>query len=513
MTFGFRILKNQYFDSVFLMRVNRRLSEETGITDCAVLTGSESNRKLLADIKLYDARMDEAGADDLIVALQADSDAALESALAKLPEFLKGGGGAPSEVRYRTLEEGLQMKPAANLAIISIPGEFAAREARKALEHGLNVFLFSDNVGLEDELALKTYASSSGLLVMGPDSGTSLLGGTGIGFANAVRKGSIGVIGPSGTGLQEFTSQVHNAGYGISHAIGTGSHDLSDAIGGITSLIGLDLLEKDTGTEVIVVISKPPGSRTLEVLVNRLRACRKPVAACFLGVPPGGQDILGKYETCETIDDAVNTAIRLTGGDLSGSSEEKSRDAAGSSSGSLGYSATQKYLRGLFAGGTFCYQTQQIFHSHGYELYSNAPLDKKMLVAHPTHSQGHCVIDMGDDYFTQGKPHPMIDGTERRKRILEEARDPELKVLLLDFVLGYNASMDPAGELADAIREAREMVKTRKGNLPVVTSICGTDQDPQDLILQIQILKEAGAVVFHSNARAALHSLELLGRG
>jgi FdrA protein len=513
MTFGFRILKNQYFDSVFLMRVNRRLSDEAGITDSAVLTGSESNRKLLAELKLYDAQMDGASANDLIVALQAESDAALESALAKLPEFLKGGEGTPSEVRYRTLEEGLEEKPAANLAVISIPGEFAAREARKALEHGLNVFLFSDNVNIDDELSLKTFASERHLLVMGPDCGTSILGGTGIGFANAVRKGTIGAIGPSGTGLQEFTSLVHQAGYGISHAIGTGSHDLSDAIGGITSLSGLDLLESDASTSTIAFISKPPGSRTLEKLVKRLRACSKPVITCFLGVPPGGQDVLGQYESCETIDGAVNIAIRLTGGQTPETGQEIPVATTGSTSGSLSYSAPQKYLRGLFAGGTFCYQTQHIFRSRGYELFSNAPLDKKMLVAHPTRSQENCVIDMGDDYFTQGKPHPMIDGTERRKRILEEARDPELKVLLLDFVLGYNASKDPAGELADAIREAREMVETRKGYLPVVTSICGTDLDPQDLKLQTQILQEAGAVVFQSNARAAQYSLELLGRG
>ena len=333
MTFGFRILKNQYFDSVFLMRVNRRLSDETGITDSAVLTGSESNRKLLADIKLYDARMDEAGAGDLIVALQADSDAALESALAKLPEFLKGGGGTPSETRYRTLEEGLLAKPAANLAVISIPGEFAAREARKALEHGLNVFLFSANVTIDDELSLKTIASGKRLLVMGPDCGTSILGGTGIGFANAVRKGTIGAIGPSGTGLQEFTSLVHQAGYGISHAIGTGSHDLSDAIGGITSFSGLDLLESDANTEIIAVISKPPGIRTLEKLVNRLRACSKPVVTCFLGVPPGGLDIPGMYESCETIDDAVNVAIRLSGGKIPETGQVKPRDTAGLTSG------------------------------------------------------------------------------------------------------------------------------------------------------------------------------------
>lgn len=513
MTLGFRILKNQYFDSVFLMRVNRRFSDEPGIKDSAVLMGSDGNRKLLADLNLYDARMDGTGANDLIIALQGDSDAALESALEKIPEFLKGGVGAASEVHYRTFEEGLQAKPAANLAVISIPGDFAAREAHKALEHDLNVFLFSDNVKLEDELSLKTFASSKGLLVMGPDCGTSLLGGTGIGFANVVRRGSIGAIGPSGTGLQEFTSLVHNAGYGISHAIGTGSHDLSDDISGMTTFGGLDLLEQDAGTQAIAIISKPPGSRTLEKLVNRLHSCSKPVVTCFLGVPLQGKDILGSYEQCEIIDDAASVAIRMIGGHTPGNGQDAPLATTASTPNGLSYSASQKYLRGLFAGGTFCYQTQHIFRSRGIELFSNAPLDKKMQVSHPTRSQGHCVIDMGADYFTQGKPHPMIDGTERRKRILEEARDPELKVLMLDFILGFNASMDPAGELADAIREAREIVKARQGCLHVIASICGTDGDPQNLKLQTQILQEAGAVVFNSNAKASKYCLELIGRG
>jgi FdrA protein len=512
MTFGYRILKNQYFDSVFLMRVNRHISDEPGVTDSAVLMGSESNRKLLADLKLYDARMDDAGANDLIIALQADSETTLESVMAKIPEFLKGGSSA-SEEHFRTLEEGLQAKPNANLAVITVPGEFAAREARKALEQGLNVFLFSDNVPIEDELSLKKLAAGRDLLVMGPDCGTSLLGGIGIGFANAVRKGSIGVIGPSGTGLQEFTSQVHNAGYGISHAIGTGSHDLSDVIGGMTTLRGLDLLEKDVNTRTIAIISKPPGIRTLEKLTIRLRACSKPIVTCFLGIPSRGQDIPGKYEQCEIIDDAVNIAIRLIGGQLPDKGQAIPADTVRSTPEIMVFSTTQKYLRGLFAGGTFCYQSQQIFRSHDIELFSNTPLDKKMLTAHPTRSQGNCVIDMGDDYFTQGKPHPMIDGTERRKRILEEARDPELKVLLLDFILGYNASMDPAGELAETIREARDIVKSRGGYLPVVASICGTEGDPQDLKLQTQILQEAGAVVFNSNARAVMYCLELINRG
>ncbi|MGA9396655.1 MAG: acyl-CoA synthetase FdrA [Anaerolineaceae bacterium] len=503
-------MKNQYFDSVFLMGVNKHLSDENGVQQTAVLMGSDGNKKLLKDLGLYDPGMDAAQANDLIVSISADSESITSKLLARLPEYLKGGVEAIGKTRLSTLENGLTMKPDANLAVISIPGEFAAREAKKALDHGLNVFLFSDNVNLEDELMLKSYAAKQGLLVMGPDCGTSLIGGKGIGFANAVRKGSIGAIGPSGTGLQEFTSQVHNAGYGISHAIGTGSHDLSDTIGGLTTLSALDALESDPGTKVIAIISKPPGEKTLVKLMDRLKNCPKPIVGCFLGAQSISPTGCSMFSRATTIDEAVRLSIDNSGGKVETESLENEIFAKMVNREKQGFSTKQKYLRGIFAGGTFCYQSQQILLAHGFPVYSNAPLDKKMLLDHPTHSREHSMVDMGDDYFTQGKPHPMIDGTERKRRILEEARDPELKILLLDFILGYNASMDPAGELADAIAEAKKIVAARQGYLSIVTSICGTEEDPQDLKLQEKILEELGVIVFRSNAKASQFCVELL---
>jgi FdrA protein len=510
MPLGFRILKNQYFDSVFLMGVNKHLSDEKGVQQTAVLMGSDGNKKLLKDLKLYDPGMESTLANDLIVSIQADTEAIASDILSRLPEFLKGGAESKGGTRLSTLENGLTIKPDANLAVISIPGEFAAREAKKALDHGMNVFLFSDNVNLEDELMLKSFAHEQGLLVMGPDCGTSLIGGKGIGFANVVRKGSIGAIGPSGTGLQEFTSQVHNAGYGISHAIGTGSHDLSDTIGGLTTFSALDALESDSSTKVIAIISKPPGVKTIAKLMERIKNCPKPIIGCFLGVqsiPPTG---CSRFSHAITIDEAVRLSIVHIGGKEPLDTVKDRFFTQKVDGEKKGFSPGQRYLRGIFAGGTFCYQTQQILRANGIGVYSNAPLEKKMLIDHPTHSLEHCVVDMGDDYFTQGKPHPMIDGTERRKRILEEARDPELKVLLLDFILGYNASMDPAGELADAIAEAKKIVASHNGYLSIVASICGTENDPQDLKLQEKILEELGVIVFRSNAKASQFCVELI---
>jgi FdrA protein len=508
---GFVIRKNTYYDSVFLMGISKRLSDLPGVQQNAVLMGSETNKGLLADIGISGAEIDEARPNDLVVAVIAESPQVVSEALEKLDEFLLGGIPVASTSNPHSLEEGLVQKPNANLTVISVPGEYAAREAHKALEAGLNVFLFSDNVSGEDELALKQFATEKRLLVMGPDCGTSLIGGVGIGFANAVRRGPIGAIGAAGTGLQEFTSQVHNAGYGISHAIGTGGHDLSDQVGGLTTFAALEALETDQQTKVIVVISKPPGAKTLARLVDRFEICTKPVIGCFLGTEPASRNATGAYQPASLIDDAVRLAIKSAGGetgsgDLSFTPDERewmSREKAA-------WGPGQKYLRGVFAGGTFCYQSQQILRNARIVVHSNAPLDPKYKLQDSTFSAGHSLVDMGSDEFTLGKPHPMIDGTLRKQRIMAEARDPQTAILFLDFIFGYNASMDPVGELLEAMMQARQIMKSHGGHLTIVASICGTDGDPQDVNMQVKLLEETGARVFTSNAKAAAICCELL---
>jgi len=513
MTPGFIIRKNQYYDSVFLMGISKRISDIPGVQQNAVLMGSETNKGLLSSIGIQDAQIDAAQPSDLIVAVIADMPEIIDEALGKLDEFLLGGVQIATTSNPHSLDEGLAQKPNANLVVISVPGEYAAREARKALEAGLNVFLFSDNVSGEDELELKQLAAQKKLLVMGPDCGTSLIGGIGIGFANAVRKGPIGAIGVSGTGLQEFTSQVHNAGSGISHAIGTGGHDLSDEIGGLTTFAALNVLDADPQTKVITVISKPPGAKTLARLIERFKTCTKPVIGCFLGVRVESQKENATFQRASIIDEAVRLAVKRV--------DEKtaSKDSAFTSTEldlvsqeKAAWSSEQKYLRGLFAGGTFCYQAQQIFRDAGFIAQSNAPLDSKLKLHDSKRSLEHSLVDLGAGEYTLGKPHPMIDGTQRKQRILTEARDPQVAILLLDFILGYNASMDPVGDLLDAINEAKQIVQKRGGNLTVVASICGTDGDPQDLNLQARMLREAGVIVFQSNARSAAFCCELLKR-
>lgn len=511
MASGFVIRKNQYYDSLFLMSVNKRLSEVKGVQQTAVLMGSEKNKQLLSDIGIRDTRIDAAQPNDLIVAVIAEASQVVEDVLGKLDQALETMVQAIPASVLHTFEEGLAQKPDANLAVISIPGEYATREARKALESGLNVFLFSSNVSFDEERALKQLAAQKNLLVMGPDCGTSLIGGVGVGFANVVRKGTIGVIGAAGTGLQEFTSQVHNAGLGISHAIGTGSHDLSDDIGGLTTFTALEALDTDPQTQTIVFISKPPGVGTLRRLVGRLQKCRKPAIGCFLGTNVELPHKNPRLHFVNTIDEAVLLALQSVGRKCDNKQIQlSSEELEWVTCQVAGWSPDQAYLRGLFAGGTFCYQSQQIFQGAGIAVHSNAPLDPHFKLAHPDHSREHTVVDMGDDYYTLGKPHPMIDGALRRQRILAESRDPQVAILLLDFILGYNASMDPVRELLDAIQQAMQVTRQRGGSLTVVASICGTEADPQDLNLQTRMLRDAGVLVFRSNARAARFCCELL---
>jgi FdrA protein len=509
---GYLIRKNQYYDSVFLMRVSKTLSEEPGVRECAVFMATDANKEFLAGIGIQAPEVIAATANDLVVGIRADDALLVERLLGEMDARLRSRLEHGEAFTYRSIEAACSAAPQSNLVVISVPGAYAAREARKALEQGKHLFVFSSNVPLEQEVELKQMARSRHLLAMGPDCGTSLIGGVGIGFANRVRRGPVGVVGASGTGIQEFTSLVHQAGGGISHAIGTGTHDLSDAVGGITTLVGLDVLEADPATELITLISKPAGTTTLRLLQERIQRCRKPVIGCLLGLK-SSLDCGPHFAQVRTIDQAVEHALSHVS--VRGPGEifrARPIPMAQVEQEVGGWLPEQRYLRGLFAGGTFCFQAQQVLQDAGIPVYSNTPLDSRYWLKNPQESLEHSIIDLGDDYFTQGKPHPMIDAGERRKRILQEANDPEVAILLLDFVLGEMASPDPVGDLIGAIRQFQESVACRGGHLSVVASVCGTDQDRQGLDRQERMLSEAGVFVLPSSAKAAEFCRDLIQR-
>jgi FdrA protein len=494
-----RLLPNLYRDSVSLMQLSAALGKLPGVEQASAVMATPGNLEFLRQAGLVDGDI-APRPNDLLVAVRGKSTAQLEAALATAlaslnNESVKDVQAAAVEAPLRSLQMALARSPAANLALISVPGDYAAAEATKALRLGLHVMLFSDNVALADEVALKRYAAGQGLLVMGPDCGTAIIDGVPLGFANAVRRGAVGVVGASGTGTQQVTSLVHRRGGGISHAIGTGGHDLGKDVGGITMLQGLRLLARDPDTKVIVLISKPPSPAIARDVIAAARTAGKPVVINFIGSAenPSG----GNLHVSRTLDEAASAAVALARG------RKPPRKATSPvKPPKLRFRRGQRYIRGLFSGGTFCYEASAILGEGTppvRTVWSNAPVDPKTAIEDPWKSREHTLIDLGDDVFTRGRPHPMIDLRLRNERMLEEAADPQVAVILLDVVLGYGSHADPAAEIVPVL----ERIKKKSGSPVIVASVCGTDEDPQGLERQEAALREAGVLLTESNAAAA----------
>jgi len=483
------IRRNRYIDSVLLMHLSKRLSQEPGVSDAFLIMATEANRARAVDSGYPRSKIEVAGPDDLLACVRAVSEEAASKALDKLDSLLEEQRRTATTVR--NIDDALKVLPAAGVVTISVPGEFAAAEARRALERELNVFLFSSNVALVDEIALKREASRKGLIVMGPDCGTSIIAGVGLGFANGVRRGPIGVVGASGTGIQAITTLMHRMGSGISHAIGVGSRDLSDEVGGISTLAALDALNADDMTEVIVLVAKSIGRKSHARVERRSRSMSKPVLECYLG--PGGP----------TLEGAAEEAVRAAGG---APADLGLYPSPTSTTGKRTRDSRRRYIRGLFAGGSLCSEAQMIMLDAGIVARSNAPLLPHMNLTAPGRSEGHTLVDMGSEDYTLGRPHPMIDARARCERLVQEGRDPETAVILIDVILGYGASPDPAGDLSDALQQVQH---ESGGEIAIVASVCGTELDPQGLERQTKTLQDAGASVCRTNARAATAALEL----
>ncbi len=506
MTTRIVIKKNQYRDSVFLMVINEQTRSLPGIDEIAVMMGTDNNKDIIKEVGFLSPEIDSATSRDIVICIRAGSDEEIEIALAQIDEMLTRKR-RPEELEdvYKTLESAIRERPETNFAIISIPGQFASRETKRALNHGLNVLLFSDNVPIEEEIEIKKLATQSGRIVMGPDCGTAIINHIPLGFANAVIPGSIGLVAAAGTGLQEVVCIIDRAGGGISQAIGTGGRDLSDKVGGLSMLKGLDILDKDDETEIIVLISKPPGPITMKKILKRASKSPKKVIINFLG---GDPELISSFGATagQTLEETAFLAVAALKGEpyqhrnFSISEEELKRRLKEETESMI---PNQKFIRGLYSGGTLCDEAMLILNDSVGEVYSNIPLKPELRLRDLSKGQKHCCIDLGDDYFTRGRPHPMISPDSRSRYIISEAEDPEVAVLLLDIVLGYGAHMDMAGALRESIIVAKTEVKKRGGYLAVVASVCGTMKDPQNFLSQVQKLEDMGVVVMPSNAQAA----------
>ncbi len=470
-----------YADSIVLMHLQSSLTELEGVDDAGVVMGTPANLELLAANGFEHADLTAAAPDDLVLVVRAVSESAALAALGRVDELLalrKSSGDTEGDFRPHGLRSAFSLLPSASVVTVSVPGRYAAGVAREALERGRHVFLYSDNVSIEEEVELKRRGREGGLLVMGPDCGTAILAGTGLGFSNRVRHGRIGLVGASGTGLQAVSCAIHALGGGVSHAIGTGGRDLKEEVGGVTALQALDLLARDDATDVIVLISKPPSPRVAERVLTAARASGKPVVVQLLGSAPPESSVEG-LRFAGTFDETAGLAVSaLEGGAaMDPSVAPPSIDRRNGD------------LRGLFAGGTVALEAQQ--RLAGLGLRSNLGGAGAASIDDLNRSSGHTILDLGEDEFTVGRLHPMMDQELRIRRLRQESADAATGLLLLDVVLGEGSHPDPASELAPEIAAI-----TSSGEQDVVVLLVGTDLDPQGLDDQRERLEAAGARVF-----------------
>ena len=491
---------NLYKDSVALMRVAQQLLALPEVVNATLQMGNPANKEILQEAGLLTPAVKDAGPSDIMVVVQAHTAAACAAAVAHAQLSLAGqektvAGAAQEAMLPRTIGMGQAHLADANLAQISVPGAYAAAEALKAVKAGLNVFMFSDNVPLAQEVALKQEAVKRGVLVMGPDCGTAILNGVPLGFANHVRRGSIGLVAASGTGLQEVTTQIHRMGAGVSHAIGTGGRDVYAQVGGATMLQGIALLAADAATAVIAIVSKPPAPAVAAQVLQALVAAGKPAVVLFLGADL--KSPARHVRVVHTLVDCAAQAVRLA-------KTKKAPNAVYAIPSKPRFKATQKYLRALYSGGTYASEAQIIWAKLGMKVWSNVPMDKALALANPRQASfGHTALDLGDDEFTVGRPHPMIDQAARIERLLKEAADESVRVIVLDVVIGWGAHANPAAELAQAIVQAKKIAARARRHLAVIGFVCGTEQDPQVLARQEAVLQQAGMVLAGNSANAA----------
>jgi FdrA protein len=525
------VLRDRYVDSVVQMSASRAMMDVDGVEWAAAAMGTPANLDTLAG-RGFDTDSFEATANDCFLAVEAGSGDAADGALDVGEAALAGGSGrrgpgsngAGAPERPRSLGEAVDaLGGAANLAIVSVPGDYAALEAHKALSAGLHVLLFSDNVPLEEEVELKERAEALGLLVMGPGAGTAMLGRTGLGFANVVtgadrpasddgddgadRRGEtadarpgVGVVAAAGTGAQEVMVLLDRGGARVTAVIGVGGRDLSETVGGRMAKSGLRALRADPGTDAVLLVSKPPSEAVARAVLAE--AGGKPAVAALIGLaaPIPTPDGVRLASTLEGGAGTLLAALGLPPLDLDAGLRAAVIEAAAA------LPDARTLVRGLFSGGTLCYEALVILSGILGPVYSNTPIRQGWGL--PAPDGAHVCLDLGEEEFTKGRPHPMIDPEARIEHLRVEGARPDVAVVLLDVVLGYGAHDDPAGRLAPICAEIRA-----GGRGPaVVAYVLGTDEDPQGLDAQRATLAEAGCIVPPTAGRAALAAAALATR-
>ncbi|MGI6634639.1 MAG: acyl-CoA synthetase FdrA [Christensenellales bacterium] len=497
--------KEKYYDSLFLMNLSAALSGIDGINNISVGMGTPLNKDTIQELGLLLDEGRAATSNDLIIAISATAQKTADDAYAAFLKMLGAQSSTKGDKEYRTLDMMARTVKDRNLAVISLAGQYAAAEAEKALNMGMDVFMFSDNVPIEQEIRLKTLAREKGLLMMGPDCGLSFINGIAIGLCSKVRRGNIGIAAACGSGMQEVMNMIHREGYGVSHAIGVGGRDLSEQVGGITMLQSIDILENDPDTTVIVLISKPPAKEVAKKILKKVGQCTKPVVTQFIHCDASLAKA-GCAIPSDSFETTAKTAIALSQNETYVPEKEEvrfERLALLAEKEALQMAPCQRYLRGLYCGGSMAEEALIFVERVLGPLYGNIAFTKAYMLKDPHKSQSDCVVDIGAETFTLGKPHVAIDPAPRIRRFLQEAKDPETAVILMDFLLGYSLCDDPAGLMVPAIREGIAAAREEGRHLCVIASICGSDLDPQGFESQLHKLLEAGVIVMDNNGQAS----------
>lgn len=482
------VKNNTYADSVTLMLYSSELSDLEGVAEAAVMMGTKHNIELLTASGLFRPDDQSVSDNDMIIAFKVTDQAYIPGVLAHLEEYFADQPAADQTTyQVRTIRQAKSHNPDLNLLLVSTPGKYAAYLAKQGLENDMHVMIFSDNVSLSDEVWLKQEALKRDRLLMGPDCGTALINGVALGFANVVSPGRIGLISASGTGLQEVSSIIDRAGGGISQGIGCGGRDLSQAVAGRTTLYALKQLQADEATDVIGLISKPPAEPVVEALIEQAKASSKPVVFCLLGAD-AERDWPEPISASPDLSDLADKLLALSG--------RPAREKTAPPKDSIQRSG---FVRGLYTGGTLAYEALVMLSAGSHAVYSNIALDEAFQLRDPNQSKGNTIIDLGDDFFTDGQAHPMIDPRNRHDRIIAEAGREDVAIILLDCVLGYGSHPDPAGEIVKAVQQ----VASSHPRPPLfVASVTGTHHDRQNYPAQQAKLRQAGVMVFDTNAEA-----------
>lgn len=496
------VKQNSYQDSINLMLLTNQINATPGVVRSQIMMGTDANKDIYNAAGLLTPEAAAAHPSDMVIVVEAEEEGVVETVLAEAESFLadlsvkkgadEGAGTAES------WEEAVSLLPDANMALFSIPGEYAAPELERALDLGLNVFSFTDNVPLEDEVRLKKKAHEKGLLFMGPDCGTGVISSVPVAFTNVINPGNIGIVGASGTGIQEVTCMIDRLGGGCVHAIGTGGRDLNEAVGAVTVKDAIAALEHHDPTDVICVISKPPAPAVRDEVVDLLARCSKPVVAIFIGEKPEAHQ--GHVHLAHTLEECARIAVDLARGEAVKKNYLMPLDLEVTEP-----LSSDKTVIGLYSGGTLAGEAAMMI-TEALDLGHIIKEDGYML-----RHDGYDVIDLGDDIYTQGRPHPMIDPEVRVRMMREYAAKPTTGVIVFDCVLGYGCHPDMAAELAPVISECIATAKADGRDLRFVGTVVGTEHDPQDYHRSVALLREAGAVMEESNAAAVRAALAYKG--